>query len=47
MLLLDVKDIVYGAGSDAKTPILSGLSLAIEPGEGPTLPGTSGNLYYD
>ncbi len=42
MPLLEVKDIVYGAGSYAKTPILSGLSLAIEHGEVHALLGTNG-----
>lgn len=42
MPLLEVKDIVYGAGSDGKMPILSGLSLAIEPGEVHALLGTNG-----
>ncbi len=40
MSLLEVKDIVYGAGGT--TPILSGLSLAIEPGEVHALLGTNG-----
>jgi ABC-type protease/lipase transport system fused ATPase/permease subunit len=44
MLLLEVKEIVYGAGPDGKMPILSGLSLAIESGKDPALVGTSGNL---
>ncbi|HET6364487.1 MAG TPA: ABC transporter ATP-binding protein [Nitrospirota bacterium] len=42
MPLLEVKDIAYGAGSDGKMPILSGLSLAIEPGEVHALLGTNG-----
>jgi len=42
MPLLEVKDIVYGAGCDGKTPILSGLSLAIEQGEVHALLGTNG-----
>lgn len=42
MPLLEVKDIVYGAGKDGKMPILSGLSLAIEHGEVHALLGTNG-----
>jgi len=42
MPLLDVENIVYGAGPDGRTPILAGLSLAIEPGEIHALLGTNG-----
>jgi Fe-S cluster assembly ATP-binding protein len=42
MPLLEVKDIVYGAVPDNKTPILSGLSLTIEHGEVHALLGTNG-----
>jgi Fe-S cluster assembly ATP-binding protein len=42
MPLLEVKDIVYGVGPDGKKPILSGLSLAVEPGEVHALLGSNG-----
>jgi len=42
MSLLDVQDVVYGAGSDRRTHILTGLSLAVEQGEVHALLGTNG-----
>jgi Fe-S cluster assembly ATP-binding protein len=42
MPLLEAKDIVYGVGPDGKTPILSGLSLSLEPGEIHALLGANG-----
>jgi len=42
MPLLEVNNVVYGVGPDRVRPILSGLSLAIEPGEVHALLGTNG-----
>ena len=42
MPLLEVKNVVYGAGQDGRTPILAGLSLSIESGEVRALLGTNG-----
>ena len=42
MPLLDINNVVYGTGPDRRTPILEGLSLAIEAGEVHALLGTNG-----
>jgi Fe-S cluster assembly ATP-binding protein len=42
MALLEIKDLVYGIGPDGKTPILAGLSLAMEPNEVHALLGANG-----
>jgi len=42
MPLLEVENVIYGVGPDGKTPILAGLSLAIEAGEVHSLLGTNG-----
>lgn len=42
MPLLEVNNVVYGVGSDGARPILSGLSIAVEPGEVHALLGTNG-----
>jgi Fe-S cluster assembly ATP-binding protein len=42
LALLEVKNIAYGVGPDGKTPILSGLSLALEEGDVHALLGTNG-----
>lgn len=42
MSLLEVNNVVFGAGPDGKTPILAGLTLAIEAGEVHALLGTNG-----
>ncbi len=42
MPLLEVNSVVYGVGPEGTNPILSGLSLSIEPGEVHALLGTNG-----
>ena len=42
MSLLEVQDVVYGAGSEKRTRILTGLSLTVEQGEVHALLGTNG-----
>ena len=42
MPLLEIKDVIFFAGREGKSPILAGLSLAIEPAEVHALLGTNG-----